>query len=95
MLLSGGTDFDRDGITNFRKYDWWVEDNFHNVFQSRHQQRLGINLWPDTVGYYLIGMNVLPRRLTGGHYRDFLLKAFHDLREDLPVAFRKCIWFAL
>jgi hypothetical protein len=32
------------------------------------------------------------RRLTGGHYRDFLLKAFHHLLEGLPVAVRECIW---
>jgi hypothetical protein len=50
--------------------------------------RFGINFWPDIVAECLIDLHVLPYRLPGGHYRDFLLKVFPDILENLLVAVR-------
>jgi capsule polysaccharide modification protein KpsS len=40
------------------------------------------------VGDNLVGPHVLPYRLTGSHYRDFLLHDLAKLLEDVPLAVR-------
>jgi hypothetical protein len=40
------------------------------------------------VGDCLVGPHVLPHRLTGNHYRDFLSHALPKLLEDVPLTLR-------
>jgi hypothetical protein len=40
----------------------------------------------------LVGPRVLPHRLTGHHYRDFLLHYLPELLEDVPMAVRARMW---
>jgi hypothetical protein len=45
------------------------------------------------VGDCLVGRHVLPHRLTGNHYRDFLLHYLPKLLEDVPLAVRARMWY--
>jgi hypothetical protein len=45
------------------------------------------------VGNCLVGLHVLPHRLTGNHYRDFLLYDLPKLLEDVPPAVRAQMWY--
>lgn len=54
----------------------------------RHQQRLHVNVWASIVGDCLIGPYVLPPRLTGDVYRNFLLNVVPELPEDIPLAIK-------
>jgi hypothetical protein len=40
-----------------------------------------------------VGPNILPHRLTGNHYRDFLLRDLPKLLEDVPLAVRAQMWY--
>jgi hypothetical protein len=44
-------------------------------------------MWTETVGDWLVGPHVLPRRLTGNHYRDVLLYYLPNLLEIVSLAF--------
>jgi hypothetical protein len=53
----------------------------------RRQQQFSTNAWAKTVRYCLVSPHVLPQRLTGNHYRDFLLHDLPKLLEDVPLYF--------
>jgi hypothetical protein len=59
----------------------------------RHQQQFSINVLAWIVGDILSGPHVLPRRLTGNHYRDFLLHDLPKLPEDVSLAVRARMWY--
>jgi hypothetical protein len=59
----------------------------------RPHQQLTINVWAGTVGDCLVGPHVLSHRLTGSHYRDFLLHDLPKLLEDVPLAVRARMWY--
>jgi hypothetical protein len=50
-------------------------------------------VWAGIVGDCLVGPHVLPHRLTGTHYRDFLLHDLPKLLEDVPLAVRARMWY--
>jgi hypothetical protein len=45
-------------------------------------------MWTGTAGDCLVGPHVLPHRLTGNHYRDFLSHDLPKLLEDVLLAVR-------
>jgi hypothetical protein len=45
------------------------------------------------VGDCSVGPHVLPHRLTGNHYRDFLVHDLPKLLEDVPLAVRARMWY--
>jgi hypothetical protein len=53
--------------------------------QCRHQHQFSINVWAGTVGDCLVDLHVLPHRLTGNHYWDFILC-------DLPKSLKTYHW---
>jgi hypothetical protein len=50
-------------------------------------------VWAGIVGDYLVGPHVLPHRLTGKHYRDFLLRDLPELLQDVQLAARARMWY--
>jgi hypothetical protein len=44
------------------------------------------------IGDCFVGPHVLPHRLTGNKYRDFLLHDLPKLLEDVPLAVRAVMW---
>jgi hypothetical protein len=80
--------FGTDAIINIHNQHQWTEENPHVVIHSRHQQQFSINVWACIVGDCLIGPHVLPCRLTGNHYRDFLLHNLPKLLEAVPLEFK-------
>jgi hypothetical protein len=58
----------------------------------RHQKQFSINAWAGIVGDYFVDPHISPRRLTGNHYRNFLLHDLPKLLEDVPLAVRARMW---
>jgi hypothetical protein len=93
VLFTDEAAFTRNGIITFHNNHVWAEENPRAVVQSRHQQQFSINVWAGIIGDVLVGPHVLPQRLTGNSYQNFLENDLLTLLEDLPLAIRACMWF--
>lgn len=93
LLFTDEAGFTRDGIFNFHNVHLWHEENPHAIIQSRHQHQFSINVWAGIIGDFLIGPFVLPGRLNGQNYRNFLENDLPNMLEDVPLNFRARIWF--
>jgi hypothetical protein len=86
VLFTQQERFGKDGIINIHNQDQRPEENPHGVIDSRNKQQFRINVRAGIVNDCLVGPHVFPRRLTGNHYRDFLLHDLLKLLEDVPLA---------
>jgi hypothetical protein len=93
VLFTDEARFGRRGIINIHNHHQWAEKNSHGVIHSIHQQQFSINVWAGIVSDCLVGPYVLPHRLTGNHYQDFLLNDLPKLLEDVPLAVRARMWY--
>ncbi|KAJ4446641.1 hypothetical protein ANN_13338 [Periplaneta americana] len=71
----------------------WIDENSHAVEETRHQHRFSINVWSGVLGDRLIGPCVLPQRLTGARYQDFLINVLPTLLQYVPCQQRLQMWF--
>jgi hypothetical protein len=93
ILFTDEAGFCRDGIINFHNNHFWADVNPHGTMHSGHQQRFTINVWAGLIGDVLVGPHVLPRRLTGKRYRNFLENDLAQLLEEVPLTIRRRMWF--
>lgn len=93
LLMTDECCFTRDGILNFHNTHVWADANPHEVHQKKFQRRFSINVWAGIVGNFLIGPFVLPDRLNGEHYLQFLRDYLPDLLDNVPLATRQNMWF--
>ncbi|KMQ84443.1 transposable element tc3 transposase [Lasius niger] len=93
VLFSDEACFTREGTFNSKNSHVWAEDNPHRIFESRHQEKFGINIWMGIIGDHLIGPNMLPTRLNGLIYVRFLEEVLPGLLEEVPLALRQVMWF--
>lgn len=93
ILFTDEASFSKDGYVNFHNEHEWMEENPHSVIQARHQIRFSINVWAGILGDRLIGPFILPNRLNGQDYYNFLVSDLLELLEDVPVIERQRMWF--
>lgn len=84
VLFSDEASFTKEGIFNSRNSHIWDDENPHAVVQKGYQQRFSVNIWAGIVGDRLIGPYLLPQRLTGAIYLNFLRHVLPELLEDVP-----------
>jgi hypothetical protein len=77
--------FTRDGILNYHNTHHWADANPHAICQMNSQYRFSVNIWAGIVGTQLIGPYVLPRRLMGEVYLNFLQFNLPELLEEVPT----------
>ena len=82
-----------NGIQNLHNQHEWAYANLHATVETSHQQRFSNNIWARISGDCLIGPNVLPYRLNGETYRQFLQRSLPPLLEDLPLAVQQVMYF--
>jgi len=73
VLFTKEADLDGDGITNVHNIHQWTEEDPLRKIHVRHKHHFRINVWAGTMGACVVGPHVLPQRLTGNVYRNFLL----------------------
>jgi hypothetical protein len=59
----------------------------------RHHYQFSINVWAGIIDDHLLGPNVLPARLTGNDYLQFLREELPVMLEDVSLTVRKKMWF--
>lgn len=85
--------FTKNGVFNSHNMHQWSNVNPHATWRGHSQQRFGVNIWAGICINQLIGPHILPYRLNGEHYIQFLDNNLEDLLEDLPLAIRRDLWF--
>jgi len=93
ILFTDEAAFTRDKNFNFHNSHQWADENPHAVVESRHQQRFSLNVWLGILGDRLIDPVVLPNRLIGPAYHNFLINTLPPLLEDVPPNRRDASWF--
>jgi hypothetical protein len=72
VIFTDQASFTREIIINRHKNHAWADENPHATLEQGYHQRFSISVWCGIVHDLLIGPYVLPARLTGPIYRDFL-----------------------
>lgn len=93
VLFTDEAVFTKEGIFNSHNSHVWAEENPHGVHIRGYQHRFSVNMWAGIVGERLIGPIMLPPRLTGTNYLDFLRNVLPELFHDLPLNVRQNLWF--
>ncbi|EZA49304.1 hypothetical protein X777_12390 [Ooceraea biroi] len=90
-LFTDEASFTRNGITNFQNDYVWAEENPHALIQTNHQHHFSLNVWMGIIGDHLIGPVILPNRLSGAAYLNFLVNILPQYLDDMPLAERLII----
>ncbi|KAJ8962097.1 hypothetical protein NQ318_018051 [Aromia moschata] len=61
--------------------------------QRRDQRNFSVNVWCGIVGDVLIGPHILPDRLTGNGYLNFLQHVLPNLLEEVPLGILRQMWY--
>lgn len=93
VLFSDEACFTKDGYFNSRNSHIWSEDNPHAIALRRDQHQFAINVWAGIVGEQIVGPYLLPPRLNGHSYAQFLQHVLPELLEDVPLNIRAGMWF--
>lgn len=93
ILFTDEAGFTRDGVVNFHNQHVWADENPHEVAERGHQHRFSINVWAGILGDRLIGPYILPHRLNGAHYHQFLVNVLPALMDDVSYQQRLQMWF--
>ncbi|XP_011864749.1 PREDICTED: uncharacterized protein LOC105560328 [Vollenhovia emeryi] len=93
VLWTDEADFTRDGIMNLHNLHVWSDQNPRATRISSYQHQFNVNVWAGIVGGSLIGPYVLPDRIGGAQYLQFLQDTLHTLLEDVPLNTRQHMWY--
>jgi hypothetical protein len=93
ILFTDEAGFTKNGIVNFHNTHVWSDENPHVIEEFRDQHQFRINVWAGIVGDRIIGPYVLPNRLTGAIYHQFLSNELPIMLEEIPLLQRQRMWF--
>lgn len=93
MLFTDEAAFSRDGVFNFRNRHVWAFDNPHEIAVCHHQHEFSVNVWSGILNNHVIGIYILPFRLTSPSYLVFLKDVLPERFENIPLANLQDIWF--
>jgi hypothetical protein len=71
----------------------WADENPYAIREHNFQRKLSPNMWAGIINGHLLGPHIMPRRLNGVEYLNFLDNVLYELSEDLPLAVRERIWY--
>lgn len=89
ILWTDEATFTRDGVTNYHNEHVWSIENPHAKRQRAFQRRFSVNVWAGVIGNELIGPRILPPRLNGQNYLNFL----EEYLENVPLQQRRTMVF--
>ncbi|CAK9794551.1 hypothetical protein ANTPLA_LOCUS15 [Anthophora plagiata] len=81
--------FTREGCFNAHNLHVWNDENPFAIRPCAAQERWSINLWAGICGGFVVGPYILPDRLNGLTYRNFLKHVLPGLLEEIPLEVRR------
>ena len=88
IVFTDETDLKKNGIVNFHNTHVWSDENLHVIEEFRNQHQFCINIWAGIVGDRIKGPYVLPNRLTGAIYHQFLSNELPIMLEEISLSFK-------
>lgn len=92
ILVCDESHFTRDGIMNAHNMHYWSRENPHVIRRTNFQRTFTVNVWAGLLNDSLIGPFILPNRLNGDTYLNFLRNELPILLEDVPLDVRQRMW---
>lgn len=93
ILFTDESSFTRRGITNLHNQHVYADENPHSIVGKHYQREFKINVWIGIIGNSIVGPFRLPDRLDGANYLHFLQATLPELLEDVPLDFRRNMFF--
>ncbi|KAJ8936816.1 hypothetical protein NQ318_015283 [Aromia moschata] len=81
------------GVFNMHNTHVWCDGYPHAYRNFRDQRNFSVNVWCGIVGDVLIGPHILPDRLTGNGYLNFLQQVLPNLLEEVPLGILRQMWY--
>lgn len=88
ILWSDEATFSRGKVFNSHNTHFWSHENPRVVRRTNYQHRFSFNLWAGMIEDKLIGPIILPNRLTGRDYLNFIQNELAELLDDVPIGTR-------
>lgn len=95
ILFTDESCFSRDGVFNYHNAHYWADANPRLIREGRFQHRFSVNVWAGIINNELIGPHILPVRLNGESYLNFLENVLSDYLENVPLRTRARMWYML
>ena len=93
VLFTDVVCFTRGDYCNSRNSHIWDDENPHAVFIRVHQVRFNVNIRGGILGDYLLGPIIIPDRLNGAAFLEFLQNTLPLIMEEISHAIRREMWF--
>ncbi|KOC58833.1 hypothetical protein WH47_02069 [Habropoda laboriosa] len=85
--------FTRKGCFNVQNSHVWDDENPFAVRSHAAQERWSINLWAGICDDFVVGPYILPNRLNGATYNNFLENVLPNFLEEIPLEIRRNMYF--
>lgn len=95
ILWTDESIFTRNGIGNIHNTHYWANENPHLIYPCNFQHRFSLNVWTGILNNRIIGPIVLPNRMTGQNFLQFLRDDITDELDNLPLDCVRNLWFQL
>lgn len=87
--------FTRSGSVNFHNSRIWAHENPHTIRPTAFQTDFCVNVWCGVINGTFCGPHILPPRLNGQLFHEFLNNSFFDYLEDVPLNLRNNCWLQM
>lgn len=89
ILWTDEATFTRHGIFNQRNSHVWSHENPLSIQEHHYQHGFSVNVWMGLLDNLVIGPHILPPRLDGANFLDFLQNALPELLDDVSLQRRQ------
>ncbi|KOC62224.1 hypothetical protein WH47_03982 [Habropoda laboriosa] len=93
ILWTGEVLLTRDGCFNTHNLYVRNDENPYAMRPYAAQERWPVNLWAGICNDFVVGPYILPDRLNGSTYNNFLENVLPGLLEEIPLEIRKNMYF--
>lgn len=93
VIFSDESLFTREGVFNSHNMHAWDEENPRVTRLRNNQVRWKLNVWAGIMGTKILGPVILPERLNGASYVEFLAENLPHFLEEIPLLNRNKILF--
>lgn len=85
ILWTDECNFSRNGVINLHNLHQWSIVNPHATYERAFQVRFSINVWAGILNNRVMGPIMLPNRINGDDFYQFLAIDLDELLDDLPL----------